>query len=192
MTEFYEARIRAEWQDWSFGAHQAAARAAAAEDLIALRRQYTHLAEQDLRQLADSWRSESASGPYFTFTAAAGPHDVDRATGLERASVILSATFVKALFHELDDQAPAALAALLAEWSEQRRHAARASLRPTRVQPPRVALLLSGDDSRWPAASWDNLRTLDLEAPSFDGALLRWDSASALWLAEAPPQRTVL
>lgn len=177
MTEFYAARIRAEWQDWSFSANQAAARAAAAEDLIALRRQYTELSEPDLLRLADSWRSDSVSGPYFTFIAA------DAAVPTE---VMVDATFARALLHELTDQAPAALAALLDQWDEQRRHAAYAGIHPTPANPPRVALLLPRDDSRWPPESWSTLPTLDLDAPTFDGALLRWDADSSLWLA-APP-----
>jgi len=198
VSEFYAARIRAEWQDWSFGANQAATRAAAAEELIALRRQYTELAEPDLLQLAQTWHSDSATGPYFTFTAADGSHlyegdggdgDYDGEShaaepraATEPTAVLLDALFVRALIHELGDQTPAALAALLDQWSEQRRHAAYAGLRPTHVDRPRVTLLLPRDDSRWPPASWDSLLTLDLDAQSLDGALLRWSANSERWL----------
>ena len=84
--------------------------------------------------------------------------------------------FVSALFHELGDQAPAALAALLDQWSEQRRHAAHAGMRQVPAEPPRVSLLLPRDDSRWPPDSWEHLLALNLAAPSFDGVLLRWDT----------------
>lgn len=181
MTEFHQARIRAEWQDWTFGAHQAAARAAAAEDLIALRRQYTELSEPDVLRLAHSWRSDDTSGPYFIFTAA----DV----GGEPPTVLVDAVFTKALFHELDDQAPAALAQLIARWTEQRAHAAYAGLHPTPAQPPRVTLLIPHDESQWPPDSWQNLQTLPLDAPQFDRTLLHWDSSSGLWslLPITPP-----
>lgn len=185
MSEFYEARIRAEWQDWTFGAHQAAARAAAAEELVALRRRYRDLTEDEVTRLAASWRPELASGPYFAFAAApaqyaggAGEHN-----GGEPGLVAISATFVKALLHELQDQAPAALAALLDRWAEQRRHAELAGTRFVPAKPPRVALVLPRDESRWPAESWPSLSELDLEAPEFDGASLHWDAKSALWLA---------
>ena len=179
MSEFYQALIRAEWQTWSFGAHQAAARAAAAEDLIALRRQFTELAEQDLLRLAHSWRADDKSGPYFAFTAA----DATPAPApAELATVLLDAAYIKALFHELADQALTALPALLDQWSEQRRHAAYAGLRPTPSRPPRVTLLIPRDNSQWPPASWDRLLTLDLDSPAFDGARLRWDTNSELWL----------
>lgn len=175
MTAFYEARIRAEWQDWTFGAHQAAARAAAAEDLITLRRQYTELSEQDLLRLADSWRSDDTSSAYFTFAAA------DSAEA-DPALVAVSATFVRALFHELADQAPPALAELLTRWAEQRRHAALAGMRPIPVQPPRVSVLLPRDGSLWPPDSWDAFAGLDLDAQRFDNTLLRWDADSGLWI----------
>lgn len=195
MTAFYEARIRAEWQDWTFGAHQAAARAAAAEDLITLRRQYTELSEQDLLRLAASWRSNDASSAYFAFTAAADTDKADDRTADTDADtegcdvtgppmVTVSATFIRALFHELDDQAPAALAALLDRWSEQRRHTTLSGLRPIPVQPPRVSVLLPRDKSRWPPNSWDGLLALDLDAPQFDNTLLRWDAVSELWQAD--------
>lgn len=183
MTEFYEALIRAEWRDWSFGAHQAAARAAAAEDLIVLRRQYAELSEQDLLRLAHSWRADDKSGPYFAFTAAYAATTTTTTT--ESTSVLLDATYIKALFHELADQAPTALRGLLDEWSGQHRHAADAGLRPTPPRPPRATLRLPRDDSHWPPVSWDNLRTLDLGSPNFDGALLRWDNSSELWLPTA-------
>lgn len=197
---FYEAHIRADWQDWTFGAHQAAARTAAAEELIALRRQYTEMAEQDLVRLADSWRSDDASGPYFTFAAASahggvdgngdsgsggsgrGDSDDDR-DGPE--TVAVSATFVKELFRQLDDQTPAALAALLDQWFEQRRYAAHAGMRQVPVRPPRVSVLLPRDASRWPPESWDGLLSLDLDAPRFDGTLLHWDGESGRWLARS-------
>lgn len=193
MTEFHQAQIRADWQDWTFGAHQATTRAAAAEELIALRRQYTELTEPDLLRLADSWRSDDTSGPYFTFTAAHADthanadhdHDYrnghDHDDGTEPTLIILDATFVKALLQELADQTPAALAALLDSWTEQRSHAAYAGLRPTPVQPPRVALLLPRDDSQWPPDSWNALLALPLDDPRFDRTLLRWDSNSRLW-----------
>jgi len=179
VSEYFAARIRAEWQDWSFGANQAAARAAAAEELIALRRQYTELSEPDLLRLAQSWRSDSVSGPYFAFIAADGSlHDAERADarvfsdGAEPTAVLVDAAFVRALFHELADQAPAALAALLDQWSEQRRHAAHAGLRQVPAEPPRVSLLLARDDSRWSAACWEHLLSLDLDAASFDGSVI--------------------
>ncbi len=178
--DFFEARIRAEWQDWTFGAHQAAARAAATEELIVLRRQFTEVSEQDLVQLADSWRSDDASSAYFVFTAAQCAHDAGPAL------VAVSATFVRALFHELDDQAPLALAALFDRWSEQRRHARDAGMRPVPVRSPRVSLLLPRDESRWPPDSWTALLQLDLDAPRFDNTTLHWNQDSALWLtAEA-------
>lgn len=187
MSEFFAARVRADWQDWSFGANQAAARAAAAEGLVALRRQYSELSEQDLLRLAQSWRSDSVSGPYFAFAAADGGDYVpladfahhSEASGerelpdaAEPAAVLVDAAFVRALFHELADQAPAALAALLDQWSEQRRHAAHAGLRRIPAEPPRVSLLLPRDDSRWPAACWEHLLALDLDAPGFDGSVV--------------------
>lgn len=184
MSEFYEARIRAEWPDWTFGAHQAAARAAAAEDLVALRRRYHDLTAAQIERLAESWRPERASGPYFTFVAApAEPGGGEEHNGGEPGSVAVSATFVQALLRELQDQAPAALAALLDHWAEQRRHAERAGTHQLPVKPPRVALLLPRDESRWPAESWPSLSGLNLEEPEFDGALLHWDAKSALWLA---------
>lgn len=185
MTAFYEARIRAEWQDWTFGAHQAASRAAANEDLITLRRQYTELTEQDLHRLAASWRSDDTSSAYFTFAAA----DIDDNPAL----VAVSATFVRALFHELGDQVPPALAALLTRWTEQRRQATRAGIQPTPVQPPRVSVLLPRDESLWPPESWDAFAELELDAQHFDNTLLRWDADSRLWLQigaaaqDAPP-----
>jgi hypothetical protein len=182
VSEYFAARVRAEWQDWSFGANQAAARAAAAEELIALRRQYTELSEQDLLRLAQSWRSDSGSGPYFAFIAADGglyganDSNGPQARGFpnpaEPTAVLVDAAFVSALFHELADQAPAALAALLDQWSEQRRHAAHAGLRQVPAKPPRVSLLLPRDDSLWPAACWEHLLGLDLEAPSLDGSVI--------------------
>jgi hypothetical protein len=175
MTVFYQARIRAEWQDWTFGAHQATARAAAAEDLIALRRQYTELREQDLLRLAASWRSDDASSAYFSFAAADGVAD-------DPALVAVDATFVRALFHELDDQAPSALAALLDRWTEQRRHATLSGFQPTPVQPPRVSVLLPRDESLWPPESWDAFAELELDSPRFDNTLLRWDADSGLWI----------
>lgn len=184
MSEFYEARIRAEWPDWTFGAHQAAARAAAAEDLVALRRRYPDLTEDELARLAESWRPERASGPYFSFTAA--PAETGGAAehnGGEPGLVAVGATFVKALLRELQDQTPAALAALLDRWAEQRRHAERAGTRPVPAKPPRVVLVIARDESRWAAESWPSLSALDLEAPEFDGASLHWDAKSALWLA---------
>lgn len=184
MSEFYEARIRAEWPDWTFGAHQAAARAAAAEDLVALRRRYPDLAEDELARLAESWRSERASGPYFSFTAAATETaGAAGHNGGEPGLVAVGATFVKALLRELQDQAPAALAALLDRWAEQRRHAERAGTRRVPAAPPRVVLILPRDESRWPAGSWPSLSELNLEAPEFDGAALHWDTKSGLWLA---------
>ena len=184
VSEFYEARIRAEWPDWTFSAHQAAAREAAAEELIALRRRYRDLAEEEIAQLAESWRPDSASGPYFGFTAAFADHDEPgEHNGGEPGLVEVSATFVKALLHELQDQAPAALAALLDRWAELRRQARRAGARPVFVRAPRVVLVLPRDESRWAAESWPGLSALDLEAPEFDGASLRWDAKSALWLA---------
>ena len=190
VSEFYEARIRAEWPDWTFGAHQAAARAAAAEESVALRRRYRDLTEQEVARLAESWRPERSSGPYFTFTAAPADHDGGAGAGVggrhnggEPGLVALDATFVKALLRELQDQAPAALAALLDRWAEQRRHAERAGTRRIPATPPRVALVIPRDESRWSAESWPSLSGLDLEAPEFDGASLHWDAKSALWLA---------
>jgi hypothetical protein len=181
VSEFFAARIRAEWQDWSFGANQAAVRAAAAEELVALRRQFAELAEQDLRRLAQSWRPDGSAGPFFTFIAADGSslHDA------EPAAVIVDAAFVSALLHELADQGPDALTALLDRWAEQRRHAAFAGLRPTPAEPPRVALLLPRDASHWPPASWDRLLALELDAPDFDGALLRWDAIGVRWVSRS-------
>lgn len=185
MSEFYEARIRAEWPDWTFGAHQAAARAAAAEELVALRRRYRDLAEEEVSRLAESWRPQDASGPYFAFTAAPADHGGAPTghNGGEPGLVAVSATFVRALLLELQDQAPAALAALLDRWAEQRRNAERAGVRPSPARSPRVALILPRDESRWAAESWPSLSALDLEAPEFDGAFLHWDAKSALWLA---------
>lgn len=189
MREFYEARIRAEWPDWTFGAHQAAARAAAAEDLVALRRRYRDLAGDEVAQLAASWRPDDASGPYFAFAAAdldvvAAPDDAAGAgNGGRPGLVAVNAVFVKELLRELQDQAPAALAALLDRWAEQRRHAAQAGARSRAARVPRVSLALPRDESRWPAPSWPALSALDLEAPEFDSTLLRWDAASTLWLA---------
>lgn len=172
--EFFEARIRAEWQDWTFGAHQATARAAAAEELIALRRQYDEMSEQDLVRLADSWRSDDSSSAYFTFAAAGEDNG-------EPAAVAVGATFVRALLQELDDQAPAALAALIDRWAEQRRYAREAGMRPTPVRPPRVSVLLPRDESLWPPESWTALIALDLGAPHLDNTLLRWDAYSG-WM----------
>jgi hypothetical protein len=183
VSEFYEARIRAEWPDWTFGAHQAAARAAAAEELVALRRRYRDLTEDEVARLAASWQPDHASGPYFPFIAAPAQYSGGGHNGGEPGLVALSATFVKALLRELQDQAPAALAALLDRWAEQRRNAERAGTRPVPVKPPRVAVVLPRDEARWPAESWPSLAALDLEAPEFDGASLRWDAESALWLA---------
>ncbi|MBS2964749.1 hypothetical protein KGA66_16950 [Actinocrinis puniceicyclus] len=190
MSEFYEARIRAEWPDWTFGAHQAAARAAAAEQLVALRRRYPDLPEEDLAALAVSWRPDSVSGPYFAFTAA--PADraadgTDRHNGGEPGLVAVSAVFVKALLLELAGEAPAALAALLDRWAEQRRNSYLAGGRAVPARSPRVVLLLPRDESRWPALSWAGLSALDLQAPEFDGALLRWDAGCSLWLAVPLP-----
>lgn len=175
--EFHQAHIRAEWPEWTFAAHQAATQAAASEELTALRRQYTDLSEPDLLRLAHSWRADYTSGPYFTFTAA----DASSTALAEPALLAVDATFVRALLHELDDQAPSALAALLDHWTEQRRHATRAGLRRTPSPPPRVALLVPRDPTNSPPASWAGLRTLDLDAPTFDGTTLRWDNESALW-----------
>lgn len=183
MSEFYEARIRAEWPDWTFGAHQAAARAAAAEQLVALRRRYRDLAEDEVAALAETWRPDSASGPYFGFAAAADHGGEQDHNGGEPGLVAVSATFVKALLRELQDQAPAALAALLDRWAEQRDQALHAGTRPVHAAVPRVTVLLPRDETRWPAESWPSLSALDLEAPEFDGAVLRWDAKSALWLA---------
>ncbi len=184
MSEFYEARIRAEWPDWTFGAHQAAARAAAAEDLVALRRRYPDLTADELARLAESWRPDRASGPYFSFAAALVESSGAVAhNGGEPGLISVSATFVKALLRELQSQAPAALAALLDRWAEQRRHAERAGTRRLPAKPPRVALVLPRDESRWPAESWPSLSALELEAPEFDGTALHWDAKSALWLA---------
>ncbi|HEU5427230.1 MAG TPA: hypothetical protein VFU74_10165 [Actinocrinis sp.] len=184
MSEFFEARIRAEWPDWTFGAHQAAARAAATEQLVALRRRYRDLTEDEVGRLAASWRPERDCGPYFGFAAALAEHGgAGEHNGGEPGLVAISAPFVKALLHELQDQAPAALAALLDRWAEQRRHAESAGTRRVCVTPPRVAVILPRDESRWPAESWPSLSGLDLEAPEFDGASLHWDAESALWLA---------
>ncbi len=206
-VEFHQAHIRAEWPDWTFAAHQAAAQATASEELTALRRQYTDLSEPDVLRLAHSWRSGNTSGPYFTFTAAdvtsigardAATSDATATEGrdahapsdslaptpspiTEPTQLAVDATFVRALLHELDDQAPSALTALLDHWTEQRRHATRAGLRRTPSPPPRVALLLPRDPTNSPPASWASLRTLDLDAPTFDGTTLRWDNDSALW-----------
>ena len=80
--------------------------------------------------------------------------------------------FVSALFHELGDQAPAALAALLDQWSEQRRHAAHAGMRQVPAEPPRVSLLLPRDDSRWPPDSWEHLLALIVDARNNDKPIL--------------------
>jgi hypothetical protein len=185
--EFHQAHIRAEWPDWTFAAHQAATQAAASEELTALRRQYTDLSEADLLRLAQSWRSDDTSGPYFTFTAAdassVGAHDAATAPSLitEPTLLAVDATFVRALLHELSDQAPSALTALLDHWTEQRRHATRAGLHRTPSPPPRVALLVPRDPTNSPPDAWPSLLALDLAAPTFDGAILRWDNDSALW-----------
>jgi hypothetical protein len=178
VSEFFEARVRAESQDWTFDAHQATARATAAEDLITLRRQYPEQTETELAELARSWRSDSASGPYFVFAAATlvGEHGDD--------CVAVAATFVRALFHELGGEAPAALAELLDQWAEQRRYAWESGQRPIAGRPPRVAVLLPRDAGRWAPQSWDGLESLDLEAAAYDGTLLRWDIDSGLWLAD--------
>jgi len=177
VSEFFEARVRAESQDWTFGAHQATARAAAIEDLVTLRRQYQELSDAELSELAASWRSDSASGPYFVFAAAAlGGGDGDDC-------VAVAATFVRALLRELRGEAPAALAGLLGRWTEQRGYAWGSGRRPMSARPPRVAVLLSRDAGRWTPESWDGLEHLGLEAPEFDGTLLRWDSDLGLWLA---------
>lgn len=191
VSEFYEARIRAEWPDWTFAAHQAAARAAAAEELVALRRRYHDLAQEEVAQLAESWRPDTASGPYFGFAAAAfdfaatavEPSAAGLRNGGRPGLVAVSAVFAKELIHELQDQAPAALAALLDRWAEQHGHVEHAGAAPIPARTPRVAIVLPRDESRWPARSWPSLSALDLEAPQFDGTLLRWDEKSALWLA---------
>ena len=186
MSEFFEARIRAEWLDWTFGAHQAAARAAATEQLVALRRRYRDLTEDEVVRLAESWRPQRDSGPYFSFAAAAAEHNgAGEHNGGEPGLVAISAPFVKALLLEMQDQAPAALAALLDRWAEQRRNGERAGTRLVPVKPPRVAVILPRDESRWPAESWSSLAGLGLEAPEFDGVWLRWAAESALWLAVA-------
>jgi hypothetical protein len=196
VSEFFEAQIRAEWDEWTFGAHQAARRAAATDDLVALRRQYRHLGDEDLARLAAGWRSDSGSGPYFTFAAAAlgggedgsgdggGGEGKDSSGGGSRRYAV-SATFMRALFQELSEGAADALAGLLALWSRQRRHAKLSGQRPIPVRPPRVVVLIPGD-ARWPPArAWDILSSLDLEAPRFDRTLLFWDDATACWLAES-------
>jgi hypothetical protein len=178
VAEFFEARVRAESQDWTFGAHQAAARAAEAEELVALRRHYEELSEAELAGLAGSWRSDSASGPYFVFAAA----ELGDEYGQDCAAV--AAAFVKALRRELDGGAPAALGELLGQWDEQRRYAWGSGQRLIPARPPRVALRLPRDPRRWPAESWDGLERLDLDAAGFDGTLLRWEPDSGAWLAD--------
>jgi hypothetical protein len=175
VSEFFEARIHVESQDWTFGAHQAASRAAAAEELVALRRQYRHLAEPELVELAGSWRRDDVSGPYFVFAAAA--------LGGE---VAVSATFLKALFHELGDEAAAGLGGLLEQWSEQRRYARESGQQPVAGRPPRVAALLPRDPRRWAPESWQPLSALGLDAPEFDATTLSWDSESGAWLLRSP------
>jgi hypothetical protein len=186
VSEFFEARVRAEWPDWTFGAHQAAARAAASEQLVALRRRYGELTERELAELASSWPAGGSSGPYFSFAAAAD-YFADPGTrghdGAQPGLVAVSAAFVKALLRELRDQAPAALAALLDRWAEQRRNADLAGARSVRAHIPRVALLLPRDESGWPARSWQSLSELDLDDARFDGTTLRWDAESERWLA---------
>ncbi len=182
MSDFFEARILAEFSDWTFGAHQAAMRAEAAELRCAVRRQFPHLTAAEQDELAASWRSDSSTGRYFAFAAAPGGNGRP-SNGGEPAEVVLSALFVGALFRELDVDAPAALAALLDQWAQQRRLARLGGLRPVAVREPSVAVVIPRDDGRWPAVSWTALRAFDLESPEFDGALLRWDDASGLWFA---------
>jgi hypothetical protein len=177
VSEFFEAQIHVESRDWTFDAHQAAARATAAEELVALRRQYPQLAEPELVELAESWRPDDASGPYFVFAAAA--------LGGEEEPVAVGATFLKALLHELREDTPAGLAGLLEQWSEQRRYAWESGQRPVAVRPPRVAALLPRDPRRWPSESWDALSLLELEASEFDGTLLSWDGGSGAWIAQS-------
>jgi hypothetical protein len=187
VSEFFEARIRAEWPDWTFGAHQAATRAAATEQLVALRRRYGELTERELAELAASWPAGGSSGPYFGFAAAPADYATDPGTrghnGARPGLVAVSAAFVKALLRELQDQAPPALAALLDRWAEQRRNADLAGTGGFPAHAPRVALLLSRDESRWPARSWQSLSDLDLDGGQFDGTTLHWDAESGLWLA---------
>jgi hypothetical protein len=170
--EFFEAHIRAEWEDWTFGANQAARRAAEAENLVTLRRQYPHLSDQDRAELAASWRSDGASGPYFDFAASESEYEDAR---------LISAPFAAALHHELGDETPEALTALIERWLEQRHQALQSGLRRVEVPPPRVTLLLPGAVP--PPQAWRDLAALDLEAPEFDKALLHWDDARAAWLA---------
>ncbi|MGH6657546.1 MAG: hypothetical protein ACRDVE_20365 [Actinocrinis sp.] len=182
MSEFFEARILAEFPDWTFGAHQAAMRAEAAGLRISVRRQFPHLAAAERDELAASWRSDSGTGRYFAFAAAPGGNGLSY-NGGELSEVVVGALFVSALFQELDDVAPAALAALLDQWAEQRRLAGRARSRRAAVREPSAAVLIPRDENRWPARSWARLRPLDLESAEFDDALLRWDDESGLWLA---------
>jgi hypothetical protein len=173
---YFEARVRAESEDWTFGAHQAAARAQAAEQLVALRRQYRDLSEADLAELAASWRRDDVSGPYFTFAAAP-------LGGEDEAAV--DAAFLRALVYELGAQTADGLAGLFAQWDDQRRYARRSGLRDVPVHPPRVATALPRDPHRWPQAAWIALLDLDLDDPGFDGTLLTWD-ASGTWLVLPP------
>lgn len=179
--EFFVARIRADWQDWTFGAHQAARRADAIEDLVALRRQYRDLSDEDLSELAASWRSDSASGPFFAFVAAEYDHAHAPAPAPAPAH-LLSAPFAAAVLYELRDEAAEALAALVERWSEQRRFALQSGLRRMDVPPPRVALLLPHHHSALPPEAWNSLAALDLNDPGFDKTLLLWDTAAAHWM----------
>ncbi len=174
-SEYFEARVRTESGDWSFGAHQAAARSAATEELVTLRRQYRHMDERELARLAASWRPDDLSGPYFTFTAAA--------LGGEDEPVTVSATFLQALFQELLAETATGLAGLLEQWSNQRRYAWESGQQPVEVRPPRVSALVPRDPRQWSPKAWDILAGLDLEAPELDSTLLVWDGESGDWIA---------
>jgi hypothetical protein len=180
VSEFFEARVRAESRDWTFDAHQATTGAAQVEALVTLRRQYQELSDAELAALAESWRSDSTSGPYFVFAAAA----LRGADGDD--CVAVDATFVRALFRELGGEAPAALAALLDQWTEQRGYAWSSGQRLIAARPPRVTVLLSRDAGRWAPQSWSALESLGLEAPRYDGTLLRWDGDSGVWFVGVP------
>jgi hypothetical protein len=175
VNEYFEAHVRVESGDWSFGAHQAAARAAATEELITLRRQYRHMGEREVAELAESWRPDDASGPYFVFAAAP--------LGGQDEPVAVSATFLQALFLELLGETPTGLAALLEQWSDQRRYAWESGQQPVAVRQPRVSALVPRDTRQWSSKSWDTLAGLDLEAPELDSTLLVWDGDSGDWIA---------
>lgn len=175
MNEYFEAHVRTESGDWTFGAHQATARAAATEELVTLRRQYRHMDERELAELAASWRPDDASGPYFAFAAAA--------LGGEDEPVAVSATFLQALFLELMGETPAGLAGLLQQWSAQRRYAWESGQQPVDVRPPRVAALVPPDPRQWSSKAWDALAGLDLEAPELDSTMLVWDGEAGDWIA---------